>query len=152
MPGSKMPPHLQNQHTEQQNSFVSQLYFKRGRSVGVKSKWEEEDVHFLFLNLCRATFGVQPTPSQDRCKLSLCGRHSSHMETPESTPGPAMAGYSSPGSEKNQHHVGCPSCSELTTAAICLGISWAHILHAGNSVSSLAISQLHKCSFPLLTD
>ena len=54
--------------------------------------------------------------------------------------------------KKKQHHVGCSSCSELTTAAICLGISWAPILHEANSVSSLAASQLHKCSFPLLTD
>lgn len=45
--------------------------FLRGlRSLRVKSRGEGEDVHSLFLNLCRVTtLEAQPPLSQDRCQL-----------------------------------------------------------------------------------
>lgn len=98
--------------------------FLRGlRSIKVKSRWEGEDVHILFLSLCKATaLEVQPPLSQERCQLLLC-RHT----TIQKLQGLVLVDYSRPESEKKQYFFGCRSYSELTAA-----IYSAHILHAEN--------------------
>lgn len=125
MHSSEIPPHSQNQHSPITELMCFLSLLRRGlRSVRGKRRWEREDVHFLFLNLCEVILGAQPPLSPDRCTTPT-GEHQ------HCTPGLAMGDNSQPRIRSKATLLWLQICPELTTTAICLGINSTHILYEG---------------------